>query len=64
MQAACIWVIPVNKPRIMMYYFDAGIGNIDTITQDTNVSRLIQKIIRKSHTSETLMVTKQLATDF
>ena len=30
MQAACTWVTPVNKPRIMIDYFDAGIGNIDT----------------------------------
>ena len=62
MQAACICVTSVNKPRIMINYFDAGIGNVDT--QDTNVSRLIQKITRKSHTSETMMVIKQLATDF
>ena len=62
MQAAYIWVTPVNKPSIMINYFDAGIGNIDI--QDTNVSRLIQKITRKSHTSETMMVIKQLATNF
>ena len=30
MQAAYIWVTAVNKPRIIINYFDAGIGNIDT----------------------------------
>ena len=40
MQAA--WVTPVNKPRIIMSYFDAGIE-----TSDIDVSRLIEKIKKK-----------------
>ena len=42
MQAA--WVTPVNKPRIIMSYFDAGIE-----TSDIDVSRLIEKINKKTN---------------
>ena len=40
MQAA--WVTPVNKRRIIMSYFDAGIE-----TSAIGVSRLIEKIKKK-----------------
>ena len=42
MQAA--WVTPVNKPRIIMNYFHAGIE-----TSDIDVSRLIEKIKKKNN---------------
>ena len=45
MQAA--WVTPVNKPRIIMSYFDAGIE-----TSDIDVSRLIEKILKKTKTNK------------
>ena len=64
MQAA--WVTPVNKPRIIMSYFDAGIE-----TSDIDVSRLIEKIFKKRkkrqteiHTTEIMTMIKQLAADF
>ena len=41
MQAA--WVTPVNKLRIIMNYFDAGIER-----SDIDVSRLIEKIKKKN----------------
>ena len=66
MQAA--WVTPVNKPRIIMSYFDAGIE-----TSDIDVSRLIEKIFKKNkktnkqteiHTTKIMTMIKQLAADF
>ena len=63
MQAA--WVTPVNKLRIIMNYFDAGIER-----SDIDVSRLIEKIFKKTnkkkteiHTAEIMTMMKQLAPD-